>query len=91
MFFARCLVLKSPLGNNNKSKYVCILAREIIVNNYYSLIFIIPRVLNYQCKSSLHILRQAELNKGMVLSLGGSLNTTKTKTKGVNLPLNMNN
>ena len=37
-----CLVLKSPLGNTNKSMYVCILARGIIVN--YSLIFIIPRV-----------------------------------------------
>ena len=34
---------------------------------------------------------KAELNKGMVLSLGGSLNITKTKTKGVNLLLNVNN
>ena len=34
---------------------------------------------------------KTELNKGMVLSLGGSLNITKTKTKGVNLLLNVNN
>ena len=32
---------------------------------------------------------KAELNKGMVLSLGGSLNITKTKIQGVNLPLNI--
>ena len=59
--------------------YVCILARGIIVN--YSLIFIIPRVLITNAN-------QACIFQGMELSLGGSLNITKTKTKGVNLLLN---